>query len=69
MNLNWCKGENCQASAGCQKLLGDLLVSNGDSDLLALAAGIGNPTAHLLESLLVGFDLVILHFADTVASF
>lgn len=52
VNLNWCKGENCQSSAGCQKLLGDLLISNGDSDLLALAAGIDNPTAYLLESLL-----------------
>jgi len=52
INLNWCKGEHCQASAGCQKVLGDMIVNSGDAELLALAAGIDNPTEHLLESLL-----------------
>lgn len=61
INLNWCKGEHCQASAGCQKVLGDMIVNSGDAELLALAAGIDNPTEHLLESLLVGFVSSTVH--------
>merc|ERR1712142_1395061 len=52
LNLRWCKGENCQPSPGCQKVLGDMIVSSGEGKLLALAAGLEHPTAHLLQSAL-----------------
>lgn len=64
--MNWCKGEHCQASAGCQKVLGDMIVNSGDAELLALAAGIDNPTEHLLESLLVGFVSSTVHCVDAI---
>jgi hypothetical protein len=52
LNLKWCKGDQCSASAGCQMLLGNMLNSQSDISVLKTLTSIASPTPYLLQSTL-----------------